>query len=252
MSLPKISWYSAAELERLVELAEAEPGLQLAGRAAGGGHQAAGVLGQDLLVHPRPLDQEAFGVGPGGQLEQVVQAFPVPGPDGLVQVRAAGRDVVLFLVRLAPQDALGVGPVLRGDVGLDADHRGDAGLRGLAVKLGGAVHVAVVGHRDMGHALARDLLEQFLEAGGAVQHRVFGVHVEVREGLAASVLSLAVLSLAGLTGRGFRHGLSRLLRARFAKPVSAGDPARAMRARVIVTEQFRGEGDACRTRAREA
>ena len=42
-------------LQRLVELAEAQPGLQLAGRAAGGGDQPLGPLGDGLLVHPGPL-----------------------------------------------------------------------------------------------------------------------------------------------------------------------------------------------------
>ena len=60
-----------------------------------------------------------------GELEQVVQALVVPGPDRLVQVGAGGGDVVPLLVRLAPQDAVLVAPVLRRDVRLDADDRGD-------------------------------------------------------------------------------------------------------------------------------
>ena len=176
-----MSCYSARGLERLVELAQPQPGLQLAGRAAGGGHQPGGVLGDDLLVHPRPLDQPALGVGAGGEPEQVVQALVVPRPDGLVQVGAGGGDVVLLLVRLAPQDPVGVGPGLGRDVGLDPDDRRDARVLGLPVELGGAVHVAVVGHRHVRHALALDLGEQFLEPGRAVQHRVLGVHVQVGE-----------------------------------------------------------------------
>ncbi len=37
----------------LVVLAEAEPGLHLAGRAAGGGDDALAVLGQQLIIHAR-------------------------------------------------------------------------------------------------------------------------------------------------------------------------------------------------------
>ena len=166
-------------LERLVELAETEPGLQLAGRAAGGGHQPGGVLGDDLLIHPGPLDQPALGIGTGGQLEQVVQALLVLRPDRLVQVGAGRGDVVLLLVRLAPQDPVGVAPGLRRDVGLDPDDGGNARVLGLPVELRGAVHVAVVGHRHVRHALVLDLSEQVLQPGGAVQHGVLGVHVQV-------------------------------------------------------------------------
>ena len=168
-------------LERLIELAETEPGLQLAGRAAGGRHQPGGMLGEDLLVHPGPLDQPALGIGTGGQLEQVVQALLVLRPDRLVQIGAARGDVVLLLVRLAPQDPVRVAPGLGRDVGLDPDNRGDARVLGLPVELGGAVHVAVVGHRHVRHALVLDLREQVLQPGGAVQHGVLGVHVQVSE-----------------------------------------------------------------------
>ena len=168
-------------LERLVELAEPQPGLQLARRAAGGSHQPGRVRRDDLLVHPRPLDQPALGVGAGGELEQVMQAFLVPRPDGLVQVGPGGGDVVFLLVRLAPQDPVGVAPGFRRHVGLDPDYRRDAGLLGLPVELRGGEHVAVVGHRHVCHALALDFREQVLQPGGTVQHGVLGVHVQVSE-----------------------------------------------------------------------
>ncbi len=167
--------------ERLVDLAEAQPGLQLTRRAPGGGHQPGRVLREDLLVHPRPLGQHALGVGAGRELEQVVQALVVPRPDGLVQVGAARGDVVLLLVRLAPQDPGGVAPGLGRDVGLDADHRRDARVLGLPVELRGPVHVAVVRHRHVRHALVLDLGEQVLQPGGSIEHGVLGVHVQVSE-----------------------------------------------------------------------
>jgi hypothetical protein len=176
-------------LERLLLLAEPEPGLQLARGAAGGGHQAGRVLGQDLLVHPRVFGHPALGVGPGRELEQIVQALVVPGPDRLVQVRAGGGDVVPLLVRLAPQDAVGVPPALRRDVRLDADDRGDAGVLGLPVELGRAEHVAVVGHRHVRHLVPGDLPEQLLEPGGTVEHRVLGMHVQVGVGGVSHVRS---------------------------------------------------------------
>ncbi len=194
-------------LEGLVFLAEPEPGLQLARRAAGRGHQAPAVLGEELLVHPGPLDQPALGVGAGGEPEQVVQALVVPGPDGLVQVGPGRGDVVLLLVRLAPQDAVRVASRLRREVSLDADHRRDTRVLRLPVELGGPEHVAVVGHRHVRHALALDLRHQVLQAGGAVQHGVLGVHVQVGERLSRS------------------HHTNRLLRARCAPHAAPQSPA---------------------------
>ena len=118
----------------------------------------------------------------GGELEEVVQALVCARPDRLVQVGARGGDVVALLVRLAPQDAVLVAAVLWRDVGLDADDRGDAVVLGLPVELGRAVHVAVVGHRHVRHAVGVDLFEHVLEAGGPVEHRVLGVHVQVGVG----------------------------------------------------------------------
>ena len=60
-------------LHRLVAVAEPQPGLHLAGRAAGGGDDALGVLGDQLGVHPRPLAQLALERGQRRELEQVAQ-----------------------------------------------------------------------------------------------------------------------------------------------------------------------------------
>ena len=112
-----------------------------------------------------------------------------------------------------------------------------ASLR-LAVELGRTVHIAVVGHRDVRHAVAPDLFEQLLQAGGAVQHRIFGMHVKVRE------RPTWLRGLLGLTGRGFRHGTkpppSGMLRKAHGPSQVCLSPARATRACVIVTERFPG------------
>ena len=75
------------------------------------------MLGDDLLVEPGVLDQPALRERAAGELEEVVQALVVARPDCLVQVGAGGGDVVALLVRLAPQDAVLVAPVLWRDVG---------------------------------------------------------------------------------------------------------------------------------------
>jgi hypothetical protein len=73
---------------------------------------------------------------------------------------------------------------VRGEVGLDADDRLDADGLGLLVELVGAEEVAVVGHRHRGHAQLRGPFGQRAEPGGAVEHGVLGVHVEVDERVA--------------------------------------------------------------------
>jgi hypothetical protein len=170
-------------LERLGWLAQPQPGLHLTGRAAGGGDDPLGVPGDQLTVHPR-LVVEAFDAGQARQLEQVAQALGVLGQHGHVRVRAVGRDVVGPVARSAPEHRLLVEPVLRREIGLDADDRLHAGRPGLLVEAERAEHVAVVGHRDGGHAQAGGLGEQRLELGCAVEHRVLRVHVEVHEPIA--------------------------------------------------------------------
>ncbi len=169
-------------LQGLVELAEAQSGLELAGGAAGGGDQALGPLGDGLLVHPGPLLEPALGIGVGGEPEEVVESGGVRRPDRLVGVAAGARDVVPLLVRLAPLDLPLVPPGLGGDVRLDADDRRDPGLLGRVEEVVRAVQVAVVGHGDVRHAHLVARVEHVLEPRGTVQQRVLGVDVEVREG----------------------------------------------------------------------
>ncbi len=95
-------------LQRFGLLAEPQPGLHLTGRAAGGGDDALGVLGDDLGVHPGPLAQLPLEGCERRQLEQVAQAGGVLGDHRQVGVGAAARDVVGLLARVAPQDPAGV------------------------------------------------------------------------------------------------------------------------------------------------
>ena len=168
-------------LQRLVELAEAQPGLELAGGAAGGGDEPLGPLGDGLLVHPGPLLQPALGVRVRGEPEEVVQARLVGRPDRLVGVTTGTGDVVPLLVRLAPLDLALVAPGLGGDIRLDPDDRGDSGLLRGVEEVVRPVEVAVVGHGDVRHAHLVARVEHVLEPRGTVQQRVLGVDVQVRE-----------------------------------------------------------------------
>lgn len=167
--------------QRFALVAEAQPGLHLAGRAAGGGDDALGVLGDEFFVHARPLAELALDGGQRRQFEQVAQAGRVLGDHRHMGVGAGAGDVVALLARIAPLHALGVEPGAGRDIGLDADDRLDARLLGGVVELRGAVHVAVVGHPDRRHAQPVGLGEQRRDLGRAVQHRVLGVVVQVNE-----------------------------------------------------------------------
>ena len=95
--------------------------------------QAVVVLGQQIQVDAR-LVIVAFEKALGDQRGEV----PVADQVGRQQ-----RDVGLFADRAVEAAA-------RGDVGLAADDRGQAGVPGGVVELHGAVHHAVVGQRDGG------------------------------------------------------------------------------------------------------
>ena len=165
--------------DRLVPLPEAEAGLHLAAGAAGGRDEALVVLVKQLPVHAG-LEVVALDRRPRRQLEQVVQAGRALREQRHVGVRAGARHVVAAAV--APPDAGLVAAVrARREVGLRADDRLHAVLLGLLPEVERAEGVAVVGDRDRRHALLGGLAQHVAEAGGTVEHRVLGVHVEVDE-----------------------------------------------------------------------
>ena len=169
----------AGRLAGLVVAADPQPGLHLAGRAAGEGDDALGVLGEDLVVHPR-LVEEALDAGPRRQPEQVVHAGGVLGEQRQVGERTTTGHVVV--PALVPLHARAVEPAgARREIGLDADDRLDAASRGLLVEVVGTEHVAVVGDRQSRHLLRDRLVKQLADPRGAVQHRVLGVVVQVHE-----------------------------------------------------------------------
>ena len=166
--------------ESLAVLAEPEPGLHLAARAAGGRDDAPGVRGEQLAVHPR-LTEVPFKGGQRGEPEQIVHALGGLGEQGHVGVGAGARDVVVLLCRGAPAHRLLVPPVLGSDVCLCPDDRLDAGRPRLDPEVVGAVDVAMICHRDRRHAGAVAFGEDVRQPGCTVQHRVLGVDVQVHE-----------------------------------------------------------------------
>ena len=166
-------------------VADAQPGLDLAGGTAGGGDQALAV-GLDQLAVDARLVEETFEAGQAGEPEQVVHALGGLGQQRHVRERATAGDVVLAALGPADPGALEAAGAWR-DVGLHADDRLDPGGLGLLPEVVGPEHVAVVGHRQRRHLHPSGLGEQVLEPGGAVEHGVLGVHVQVHERVGRAV-----------------------------------------------------------------
>jgi len=126
--------------------------------------------------------EEAVAPRAGGEPEEVVHPLGRLAEQRHVRVGTARRDVVgaaVVEVDALLLEATDVG----GEVGLDADDRLDPRGLGLGVELVGAEHVAVVGHRHRRHAQVGGPLGEVAEAGGAVEHGVLGVDVQVDEGV---------------------------------------------------------------------
>ena len=70
---------------------------------------------------------------------------------------------------------------LRCVIALKPNDRFDAVLLGLGVELIGAVEVAVVSHRNGRHAKFYGFTKEIIEARSPIEHRIFGMHVEVNE-----------------------------------------------------------------------
>ena len=82
--------------------------------------------------------------------------------------------------RLAGRAAL-VAAVAGRDVDLAAEDRLDAALAGRVVEHHRREHVAVLGHRQRRHLQRGGLVEQFVDAAGAVEQRELGVEMEMDE-----------------------------------------------------------------------
>jgi hypothetical protein len=152
----------------------------VAAQAAGGGDEPGGVLGQGLPVDPG-LVVVALHEGPAGQLDEVLVA--------LVGLRQQQQVVVELLATVGVAarvvDPTPAGralvPGVVGHVGLGADDRRDPLLPALLVEVQDPVHVAVVGDPERRLPVGRRGPDDVADPGGAVQHGVLGVHVEVGE-----------------------------------------------------------------------
>ena len=82
---------------------------------------------------------------------------------------------------VSPGVPLFVAAIARRDVDLAAEDRIDAALARLVVEDDRREHVAVLGDRQRRHLQLDRLVEQFVDAAGAVEQRELGVQVKVDE-----------------------------------------------------------------------
>ncbi len=139
----------------------------LAVEAGGQADQPVAVLREVLAVDPG-LVVVAVDVGVGDQAAEVPVAGQVLGEQDQVEGLGVGL-------------ALLVGHRPAGDVGLDADDRLDALVRGRLVERDGAVEGAVVRDREAVEALLPRLVDELRDPPEAVKERELGVRVEVDE-----------------------------------------------------------------------
>ena len=171
-------------LARPVLLAGAQPHVDLARGAAGGGDEARAVALEQVAVEARlavlPLE-----AGERGDPEEVVHALGGAGQQRHVRIRglaAVGPAVALLVEEVVAEvEGRAVEPGAGRVVALHADDRLHAGAGRLLVEVVGAEDVAVVGHRQGRHPLRGGRRRHLGQLGRAVEHRVLGVDVQVRE-----------------------------------------------------------------------
>ena len=133
------------------------------------GEKPPGMFLQDLPVDAGTVVEPFLEAG-RGEVGEVLVPLHVPAEQDQV-VGRVGDPLSLF-------GEAGFG----GQVDLAADERLDAGLLALEVELDGAEHVAVVGDGQGRHVILLCLVDQVLDADGAVQQGVLGMEVEMDEG----------------------------------------------------------------------
>src|ERR671917_1927668 len=151
------------KLARLVEATFEDPGRYLGGETPGEADDPLSVPLQHLHVHPR-LVVEAFEEAHRRELHEVLVAF--------ARTRQEREVVVLGPAAVVP---------VRRYVDLAAHDGLYAGLLCLLVELDGAVHHAVIGERDAGHALILGEGDEIPDTARPIQHRVLRMAVQMRE-----------------------------------------------------------------------
>ncbi len=154
---------------RLFQLPAHDPLARARGQAARERDDAFGVLREQLQVHARLAAVQAFEEALARERRQV--------PEALVG-RRQQRQVVALDLAFAHVTVVD-------EVGLEAEQRLDTVLLGRLVELDGAVHDAVIGQAEGRLAEGGGALGELADVARAVEQRVLGVDVQMRDGRGA-------------------------------------------------------------------
>ena len=145
----------------------------LAAQTGAAANDALGILRQQFVINAR-LVIKAVEIGARRQLHQVFVALEILRPQRQ-----------MMRVFLLVQRRIFIGVFAWRDIRLNADNRLDALGFARRIKVDGAVHHAVIGERERRHIHRGGALRQILDAIGAVEQRVLGMHVKMTKTAAA-------------------------------------------------------------------
>ena len=165
--------------ERVLVVADAKPRLDLARRATRRADEPLCVAMEKFSVGARFV-VEALDARQRRQAEQVMHALGGLGQQRHVRERTATGHIVV--TALVPLHAFALKTArIGGEVGLHADDGFDPGRLGFFVEVVGTEQIAVIGHGDGRHTQFCGAFKEVRMLRGTVQHRVFGMHMEVYE-----------------------------------------------------------------------
>ena len=163
-------------LFRMVELVRLNRGIDFAGETTAQADQTRGVRCQKLLIDPRPVVKPVEMRG-GNEFNQIaISGFVLRQQSEMIR-RVAHRIRPIFVRS-------------RRDVRFAANDRFDPGFGRLLIKLNRAEKIAVICHRDRGHLEFHRSFHQLLHPDRAIEERVFGMEVEMNEGVAGHLNAL--------------------------------------------------------------
>ena len=161
--------------QRLIKLPQTQTRLHIPRRTPRGSDNPSGVLRNKISIHAGPFTQLPLVRCHRGKVKQVLQPGCGLRDHGLVQISTRCRDVIRFLMRLAPPNTILIEPRFRRQVCLNTDNRFNPLRHHLLVKRVRPEHVAVVGNPHRRHALPFHLGGQHVHLRHTVQHRVLSV-----------------------------------------------------------------------------